>query len=270
MTIRKSVVTEICNKKKYEEYMKKDNFQSADKLTDYYYIVNYMVNSHELDDVEWKAPKMSAVQLSAAITACARIYMYPFISRSDCYYMDTDSIFLGSPLSDDLISSMELGKFKLECNVRNRIFLAPKSYILELENDRSIIRHKGMAKNLVTSDWFKKILVNLDQIDEISTSANFRIDWKKLNILKKDYTLKLGLPQSHKREYVYDSQNDWIDTRPIDVIDLGSKVATTILKYELLKNKEESLNQLTTDDKTQSQTIQQPYNNTPNKQKPDE
>ncbi|KAE9584339.1 putative DNA-directed DNA polymerase, family B, DNA polymerase, palm domain-containing protein (mitochondrion) [Lupinus albus] len=116
---------------------------------------------------------MSAVQLSAAITACARIYMYPFISRSDCYYTDTDSIFLGNPLSDDLISSVDLGKFKLECKVQNGIFLAPKSYMLELEDDKTIIRHKGLAKNVVTSDWFKKILDNLKLMDEISISANF-------------------------------------------------------------------------------------------------
>lgn len=90
-----STVTEICNQQKYEDMMKMDNFQSAEKLTDHYYIVNYIVNSTTVDDTAWKAPKMSAVQLSAAITACARIYMYPFISRPDCYYTDTDSVVLG-------------------------------------------------------------------------------------------------------------------------------------------------------------------------------
>ncbi|KAL0292896.1 UNVERIFIED_CONTAM: DNA polymerase [Sesamum radiatum] len=98
-----SIVTEICNQEKYDEMMMKDNFQSADKLNDDYYIVNYISNSQIVDDTEWKAPKHSAVQLSAAITACARIHMYPHISREDCYYTDTDSIVLGSPLSDDLV-----------------------------------------------------------------------------------------------------------------------------------------------------------------------
>lgn len=93
-----STVTEICNQNKYEELMKKDSFQSADKLTDHYYIVNYIINSSIADYYDWKASKMSAVHLSAAITACARIHMYPYISRPDCYYTDTDSIVLGSPL----------------------------------------------------------------------------------------------------------------------------------------------------------------------------
>ncbi|KAF5182439.1 Dna polymerase, partial [Thalictrum thalictroides] len=111
-----STVTEICNQKKYEKLMKKDNFQSAEKLNDHYYIVNYVSNKSFADnnDDDWKPTKMSAVHLAAAITACARIHMYPYISRTDCYYTDTDSIVLGSPLPDDMISSMELGKVKLE------------------------------------------------------------------------------------------------------------------------------------------------------------
>ncbi|GFP80909.1 T-complex protein 1 subunit alpha [Phtheirospermum japonicum] len=53
---------------------------------------------------------MTVVHLSAAITACARIHMYPHISRPYCYYTVTDSIVLGSPLSDDQISSIELAQ----------------------------------------------------------------------------------------------------------------------------------------------------------------
>ncbi|KAF3775299.1 DNA polymerase [Nymphaea thermarum] len=191
-----STVTEICNHKKYEELMKMDNFQSAEKLTDHYYMVNYISNSSFADDDDWKAPKMSAVQLAAAITACARIHMYPYISRPDCYYTDTDSIVLGSPLPDDLISSIEL---------------------------------------------------DLSLTGQIPTVANFRIEWNKLQIGKKEILIKLRLPQSHKRKNVYDSNNVWIDTRPIDVIDIGSLDANTILQYELLKKNEESVSQFTTE-----------------------
>lgn len=78
--------------------MKKDHFQSADKLTDSDYLVNYIRNSCCVNDEDWKAPRLTAVQLSAAITACARIYMYPTISRDDSFYTDTDSIVIGKPL----------------------------------------------------------------------------------------------------------------------------------------------------------------------------
>ncbi|KAL2930264.1 DNA polymerase [Bienertia sinuspersici] len=65
---------------------------------------------------------------AAAITACARIYMYPYTSREDCYYTDTDSVVLGNPLPEAVVSSSELGKFKLEEKISKGFFLAPKSY----------------------------------------------------------------------------------------------------------------------------------------------
>lgn len=74
-------------------------------------------------------PKNSAVQISAAITAYSRIFMHPFISREDCYYTDTDSVFLSQPLPEDMISSSVLGKFKLEEDrIVEAFFLASKIY----------------------------------------------------------------------------------------------------------------------------------------------
>ena len=251
-----STVTEICNQKKYEELMKKDNFQCAEKLTDHYYIVNCITNKNSMtDDTEWDPPRMSAVQLSAAITACARIHMYPYISRDDCYYTDTDSVVLGSPLPDEAISSTEMGKFKLEHLVKRGIFLAPKSYMLDIEDDRHIIKHKGPAKDLVTSEWFQRQLADLSLMEQISTSANFRIDWKELKIVKKDLLINLGLQQSTKRDNVYDDNNVWIDTRPREVIDLGSKDATTIYISELLREK--AKNPVITDQSTKQEEVSQ-------------
>jgi hypothetical protein len=60
----------------------------------------------------------SAVPISAAITAHARIHMHPHISREDCFYTDTDSVVISEPLSDEIVSSSEIGKLKLEYKVR--------------------------------------------------------------------------------------------------------------------------------------------------------
>lgn len=78
--------------------------------------------------------------MSAAITACARIYMYPFTSRDDCYYTDTDSVFLSNPLPDHMVDSNELGKFKLEGKIKEGHFLAPKSY--RIHNESGKVNHK--------------------------------------------------------------------------------------------------------------------------------
>ena len=183
-----SIVTEICKKNQYVEYLKKGNFHSADQISDDYYLVKYTSNKSysNAEDDEWTPPKMSAVQLSCAITACARIHMYPHISREDCYYTDTDSIVLGSPLPEEAISSIELGKFKLEDEIKSGIFLAPKSYLLNIEDEKAIIKHKGPAKELVTSQWFRDVLADHTHKKEMKTHTNFKIDWKKLQIGKKD------------------------------------------------------------------------------------
>lgn len=114
--------------------------------------------------------------------------------------------------------------------------------MLDIEDDRHIIKHKGPAKDLVTSEWFQRQLADLSLMDQISTSANFRINWKELKIVKKELLINLGLPHSTKRENVYDSNNVWIDTRPREVIDLGSKDATTIYLFEQLRKNEEKDN----------------------------
>ena len=131
---KSTVILEICNEERYQELMRKDNFIYGNKLNDYCYIVSCILN-RGVEDHEWMPPNIVAVQLSAAITACARIHMYKYISRSDCYYTDTDLAVLGSKLSDYVVSSNEIGMFKLEYKIQRTIFLAPKSYMLELEDD---------------------------------------------------------------------------------------------------------------------------------------
>lgn len=156
-----------------------------------------------------------------------------------------------------------MGKFKLEYDVKKGIFLAPKSYMLEMEDDTHIIKHKGPAKDFVTSEWFQKQLADPSQTEQIPSHENFRIDWNQLKIFKKEIHLKLGIPQSTKRENVYDSSNVWIDTRSINVIDIGNQDATTIYKYELLRINRESVSQ-----SGQKTTTVQPtlYNTKPKKE----
>lgn len=84
--------------------------------------------------------------------------MYKYINRPDCFYTDTDSTILGSPLPEDETSSTELGKFKLEHRLKKGIFLAPKSYALETEEDVDILKHKGAAKQFVNIEWFQSLL----------------------------------------------------------------------------------------------------------------
>ena len=226
-----STVTEVCNRARYDYLTQRDNLIMGDKLSEYYYIVSYVSNTGNVDDSDWNPPKISAVQLAAAITACSRIHMYKYISRPDCYYTDTDSAILGSPLPEDEISSIELGKLKMEYYIKKGIFLAPKSYTLVTDDSAEIIKHKGPAKGLVNVEWFVSQYADPSRTKQITVESNFRMDWHTLNISKKEFQVSLGTKVGTKRDPVYDNNNVWVDTIPKDVIDLGDQ-DTTILKLE--------------------------------------
>lgn len=228
-----SSITEVCNMERYNYLIiNQPKLSLANKLSDNNYIVNYRINTRYVDDSNWNPPKISAVQMSAAITACSRIHMYKYISRPDCHYTDTDSAILGSPLPEDEISSIELGKLKIEHFVKNGCFLAPKSYKLETEDGGNIIKHKGPAKNVVNDEWFDLQYADLSRSERITMENNFKIDLETLHIKKKYLQVNLRTKVDTKREPVFDNNDAWVDTKPKNVIDYGGQ-DSTIHKLEL-------------------------------------
>lgn len=240
----KSTTTEVCDLHRYNDLIKHSELIFGDMLSYNNYIVAYHCNTEKGLDY-WKPPKNSAVQLAAAITASARIYMFPYISREDCYYTDTDSVVLGQPLPIEMISSSVIGKFKLEDIIKEGYFLAPKSYFYHTIDEKSVVKYKGPAKNLVNPEWFRSQYADLSRKEQVQFTANCKIDWHNLNILKKDKKINLGIQQGRKRKEVYKG-NLWIDTEPIDIIDLDSlnhisKLIIKSLKNHITKLQDENL-----------------------------
>lgn len=163
----KTTITEICDKERHDFLLKRDNYINGNMLSKDYYIASYISNAGNVADSDWNPPRISAVQLAAAITACSRIHMYKYISRPDCYYTDTDSAILGSPLPEDEISSIELGKLKMEEFVIRGIFLAPKSYYIKTKDSNEKIKYKGAAKQHVDAEWFESQYADLSRTKEI-------------------------------------------------------------------------------------------------------
>lgn len=225
-----STKTELCDSKRYHFLMKQDSFITAHPIKENQYMVYYHTVMVD-DSFHWAPPKNSAVQLSAAITACARIYMYPFISRDDCYYTDTDSIVLGNPLPDNIISSKVLGLFKLEDKIKEGFFLAPKAYGYISEEDTDVIKFKGAAKHLVDLPWFREQLANPSRRMQVIIKNKFKVDWDKLSVGVKEYDYSLGIKQNSKRITQPDG-----DTLPIEVNDMsaadhvGKAVALSLMK----------------------------------------
>ena len=246
-----STNTEVCDRARYDYLVQHSNLILGDKLSEHYYIVSYKINTE--DDHKWNPPRISAVHIAAAVTACSRMHMYKYISRPDCYYTDTDSAVLGSPLPEDEISSTELGKLKIEHFVKQGIFLAPKTYSLKTEESGEVVKHKGPAKNLVDVKWFESQLQDLSRTEDLIVKSHFRIDWHTLNIGEMDTHVRLGVNIGSKRVPIYDTNNVWVDTKPKEVLDFGGQ-DLTITKLEMkimqeqLATKDKELKELATKD----------------------
>ncbi len=93
------------------------------------------------------------IAIASAITGYARIHMSQFKNKTDfnLFYTDTDSIYIDKPLSEDLISTTELGKMKLENICKKAIFLSPKVYLLITNEDKVIYKVKGLSHDVEMS-----------------------------------------------------------------------------------------------------------------------
>jgi hypothetical protein len=207
-----------------------NGFISSEKLDHDKFIVSYKTNVKGDITDDWKQPSNTAVQISAAITAYARIHMYPYITRKDCYYTDTDSIVVKKQLPEEEISPTVLGKFKLEQKIAKAIFLAPKSYRIQTVTDDEIIKHKGAGKALADNDWFICQLADTDLKRTLAYDNPFHRNWGELLIQHKSSKITMGLT-SKKRLLIYNHKKQWVGTKPIHIGDNELKnVNTTAYK----------------------------------------
>lgn len=96
--------------------------------------------------------------------------------------MDTYSVVLGSPIHSwrrDIFHSIRC-KLEYIVNIVNKgIFLAPKSYSLFTQEDKRIIKHKGIEKKLVNEEWFEKKYADISRTKPTPVESNFKIDWQR-------------------------------------------------------------------------------------------
>jgi len=166
--------------------------------------------------------------------------MFPYISREDSYYTDTDSVVLGQPLPEEVLSSSVLGKFKLEDRIMKGYFLAPKSYYYIPIDGKGVLKYKGPAKNLVYPEWFEAQYADPARTEQVQVSSNFKVDWHSLKIRKKDTFVKIGINLRSKRMPVYHSDL-WVDTEPIEVTDLSCLNNVGKLIIQSLRNEVKQL-----------------------------
>ena len=86
------------------------------------------------------------VSVAASITAYGRVLMSLFKNNSNfnLYYSDTDSAIIDRSLPEQLVGN-ELGQLKLEYEIGNAVFIAPKVYGFVTTNGETVIKVKGLS-----------------------------------------------------------------------------------------------------------------------------
>lgn len=155
-----------------------------------------------------------AVQIASSITAYARLEMhkYKVLDNYQVYYSDTDSLFLDKPLPANFVSDKLIGKFKLEGEVKEAFFAAPKLYTVTYKNEISITKAKGLSSVNIEESFIKDIIFK-EKKDIPILHTNFFRDFKDFLLYKEElkYTLSGNLL---KRKKTTNLNNTWIGTKP--------------------------------------------------------
>lgn len=162
----------------------------------------------------------TAVQIASAVTAYSRMYMYNFknIKGNECYYTDTDSIFVKNKIDDSLVND-DIGKFKLEYQIKEGFFIAPKVYMIVKNDDSNKVVVKGLKKKEYTNDQmlniFKSILTKNDASLKVERENIFKRNLLKLTTYIQRIELTLTFP-FNKRIKIFEN-NLWVGTRAIKI-----------------------------------------------------
>lgn len=173
------------------------------------------IKALEKNQMQSSISTQASVGIASAVTAYARIKMHKYkllCSEDSLYYTDTDSLFTTKKIPPQYISETEIGMLKLEGEVRKAIFVSPKSYYIEYYDGKIVKKSKGFkSENVCERDYIqavKNISKNVEYVNP------FFIDKKSFEVISKSksYNFRSVI---NKRIKVFDSNGDWISTKPV-------------------------------------------------------
>jgi DNA polymerase type B, organellar and viral len=156
------------------------------------------------------------VAIASAITSYSRIYMSQFKNnpKINLYYTDTDSIYTDSDIDVSLISNTILGQLKLENVCKKAIFLAPKLYYLETEDNDVIYKVKGLKHEIeLTRSDFESLLYKDVHLQKHQTKWLKNLTEGQIDLREQIYTLKVI---DNKRKLIY-KNNKLIGTTSYEI-----------------------------------------------------
>ena len=146
------------------------------------------------------------------------------------YYSDTDSLVLDGKLPSELVHPTELGKFKLEHEVKEGIFISGKTYCLVLKDGTLVKRAKGVDSESLSYEDYLSLLKDND-VTGIKRSSDKNYSKGSVNIYLENILLK-GDSYS-RRVKLYDDNNKWVNTKPLYIDNLWLKSIPVYISTDL-------------------------------------
>lgn len=215
--------TALVNNEEYLQYNKSFSILSEIHFNDFK-LINYIQDFDKLGDPKINKllkqyfialTQRTNVAIAAAVTAYSRIIINQLKLTAinlgaELFYSDTDSLVINKLLPSEYLDSAALGKLKLEHKIKEGIFIMPKVYCLELENNSLVTKCKGYPGKL-TKDQYLFLLegnsLNLQVNKWVRTLRD-----SSIQILRNTpYTIN---PILNKREKLLEN-GKWINTKPI-------------------------------------------------------
>jgi len=230
--------TEVVNSDYLDLLISTRQVNSFYKITDNDYLVSYypqiskdICTSHGIDYIkalsenkDKKSNEFSDVSLviSAAVTAYSRIYMNKIKlnileQKGNIYYTDTDSIVTDIKLDDKLVGN-DLGQFKLEYEILKGYFISSKTYCLVLKDSKIpfVCKSKGLDNKQLTVEDFDKLYNGTSlEMTKLSAIRNY----EEGSVVLTPSSIKLNYDAFKKRVKILDSNEKWIDTKPVSIKD---------------------------------------------------
>jgi len=179
-----------------------------------------------------------SIAISAMVTSYARIFMNKIKleilkSGGKIFYSDTDSIVTDIDLNNinSKLVGKELGQFKLEYLIKEAYFVSNKTYCLLLNEDKTIIKTKGVLSNSLTLEDFKTMYFLSKNVSGTKryTTKNYMKGF--VSIEEKEIFLNHDVYK--KREKIFNKENHWIETKPL----LYNNIIKSIIPLNPLNNK---------------------------------
>jgi hypothetical protein len=150
-----------------------------------------------------------SIAIASAITSYSRIHMnkikLDILSKGGLiYYTDTDSIVTNIKLDSDLIGS-ELGKLKLEHEIKVAYFVSTKTYGFKTKQGDVILKAKGVNKSNLSLVDFRKLYLG----KEVKTIRNESIKDFSSGSVTINVPRKITLSGNvyNKRTKIYNNNN---------------------------------------------------------------